>query len=662
MDKFVGKRLDGRYEIKEVIGVGGMAVVYKAYDNIEDRIVAIKILKEEFSSNEEFLRRFKNESKAIAVLSHPNIVKVFDVSFGEIFQYIVMEYIDGITLKTYIEQHGSLPWKDAANFTIQILRALQHAHDKGIVHRDIKPQNIMVLKDGTIKVTDFGIARFARNEYKTITDKAIGSVHYISPEQAKGELTDEKTDIYSVGVMLYEMLTGTLPFEAESAVSVAIMQLQSEPKLPSTINPSIPRGIEQITMRAMRKEANERYSSAAEMLRDLERFKRDPDLVFDTPVFVDDSPTKFVDDLNDNEDGDDEEDKSSDKAPIVPILTGIAVVFVVFLVVFGIFAANFLFGSSGESFPCPNLIGQKFDEVEESEDYTLEVVQDYRANTEYGVIFDQNPAAGKDIKKGTVIKIYVSMGGKTVKVPDVSNYDVSRATSILKTEGLEYEIVERPDENVAANTVIETSPARDSNVYVGTKITVYVSTGAPTVYVDLPDVRNVNIDDAKRLIEKAGLVVGTVTTVESDPEMKDIVISQDPTPSSSNKQAGKGTAVNLQIGSGEKTNKFTLTINLPNDYVSQYGKLSAWTSNGTVKQQESSELDFWNGSTYNFTFTTKDDTMSVLIKLNAKDSSSYDNYASFEIDCTTGTLMNTFYFSDYPKKSDDSSSSSSSSR
>ena len=226
MDKFVGKRLDGRYEIKEIIGVGGMAVVYKAYDNQENRTVAVKILKEEFISNEEFVRRFKNESKAIAMLSHPNIVKVYDVSFGDLIQYIVMEYIDGITLKEYIEHEGSLRWKDAVHFTIQILKGLQHAHDKGIVHRDVKPQNIMVLPDGTIKVTDFGIARFARSEQRTITDKAIGSVHYISPEQARGERTDEKTDIYSVGVILYEMLTGQLPFQAENAVSVAIMQLQ----------------------------------------------------------------------------------------------------------------------------------------------------------------------------------------------------------------------------------------------------------------------------------------------------------------------------------------------------------------------------------------------------------------------------------------------------
>lgn len=296
MDKYVGKRLDGRYEIKEVIGVGGMAYVYKAYDSIDDRTVAVKILKDEYLANEEFTRRFKNESKAIAILSHPNIVKVYDVSFGERLQYIVMEYIDGITLKEYIEQQQDIKWKEAVHFTVQILRALQHAHDKGIVHRDIKPQNIMLLPDGTIKVTDFGIARFSRNEIRatSATDKAIGSVHYISPEQARGDITDEKADIYSTGVMLYEMLTGRLPFEADSAVSVAIMQLQSEPKQPREINPSIPEGLEEITIKAMQKDPAKRYQSAAEMLYDIDEFKRNPSIHFEYKYFVDETPTRFV--------------------------------------------------------------------------------------------------------------------------------------------------------------------------------------------------------------------------------------------------------------------------------------------------------------------------------------------------------------------------------
>ncbi len=280
MDKYTGKKLDGRYEIRELIGVGGMANVYHCYDTIDAREVAIKILKDEFLDNEDFIRRFKNESKAIAVLNHPNIVRVYDVSFGDMIQYIVMEYIDGITLKEYIDMQKVLDWKETVHLTTQILKALQHAHENGIVHRDIKPHNIMLLQDGTIKVTDFGIARFSSNATRTMTEQAIGSVHYIAPEQARGEKTDGKTDIYSVGVMMYEMLTGTLPFDGDSAVSVALMQLQAKPKRPRDINPDIPEGLEEITIKAMQKNPKDRYHSAVEMLSDIERFRLNPSIRF----------------------------------------------------------------------------------------------------------------------------------------------------------------------------------------------------------------------------------------------------------------------------------------------------------------------------------------------------------------------------------------------
>ena len=280
MDKNIGKKLDGRYEITELIGVGGMAEVYKGVDVIDNKTVAIKILKKEFAENEEFLRRFRNESKAIAVLSHPNIVKIYDVGFSEKIQYIVMEYIDGITLKEYIEEEKVLSWKDTVHFVIQILRALQHAHDKGIVHRDIKPQNIMMFTDGTIKVMDFGIAKFAREEGKTATDQAIGSVHYISPEQASGNVTDAKSDIYSVGAMMYEMLTGRKPFDSDNPVAIAVMHMHDIPERPKQINPDIPDGLEEIVLRAMEKAPEDRYQTTAEMISDIEAFKADPHISF----------------------------------------------------------------------------------------------------------------------------------------------------------------------------------------------------------------------------------------------------------------------------------------------------------------------------------------------------------------------------------------------
>ena len=328
MDKYLGKKLDGRYEIMEIIGIGGMANVYKAYDTIEDRIVAVKILREEYMDNADMRRRFKNESKAMAVLNHPNIMRVYDVSFSDRLQSIVMEFIDGITLKEYIEQEKVLKWKEAVHFTVQILRALQHAHDKGIVHRDIKPQNIMLLSDGTIKITDFGIARFARSETRTLTDKAIGSVHYISPEQAAGDTIDARTDIYSVGVMLYEMLTGKVPFEADTPVSVALKQIQSKAVLPREVNPSIPEGLQEITMHAMEKDAGKRYQSAAQMLRDIDEFKRDPSISFEykylsAPLAHDDS--KYSDAIQNARRGK-KEKKKKDKprrAPVIPVLAGV---------------------------------------------------------------------------------------------------------------------------------------------------------------------------------------------------------------------------------------------------------------------------------------------------------------------------------------------------
>ena len=295
MDKYIGKRLDARYEVHELIGVGGMALVYKAYDVIESKVVSIKILKDEYFGNKEFMRRFKNESKAVSVLSHPNIVKVWNVSFGTNFQYIVMEYISGITLKEYMINNRKISWQNALKIIKQILSALSHAHSMGVVHRDIKPQNIMISDDGSIKVMDFGIARFFKNKTQTMTDRTIGSVHYISPEQAKGLPSNARSDIYSVGVILYEMLTGHLPFEADNAVSVAIMQMQVNPKPLRMIDPSIPSALEEITLKSMQKEEENRYSSAEDMLKDIFVFEENNDMKFGYQTcFIDDNPTRGI--------------------------------------------------------------------------------------------------------------------------------------------------------------------------------------------------------------------------------------------------------------------------------------------------------------------------------------------------------------------------------
>ena len=541
MDKYIGKRLDGRYEIREIIGVGGMAYVYKAYDTIDDRIVAVKILKEEFLNNEEFVRRFRNESKAIAILSHPNIVKVYDVSLGENLQYIVMEYIDGITLKEYMDQQKDIRWKEAVHFTVQILRALQHAHDKGIVHRDIKPQNIMLLSDGTIKVTDFGIARFSRQDLRaTSEDKAIGSVHYISPEQARGELTDEKADIYSVGVMLYEMLTGRVPFDADNAVSVAIMQLQSQPTRPRDINPDIPEGLEEITLKAMQKEPSERYQSAAEMLNDIDEFKRNPSIHFEYKYFVDETPTRFVDAISkvrgeNKEDEEEEEDDGDEKkSSFLPILAAIAgaVLLVCLLFVGAVFLMKVIKpGESAEEFRADNFVGMNYDEVISNPDYLrryefLDSITQFD-DSEAGTIIDQDVAPEHLVKVKCRIKLTVSKGPNMIQVPAVSEgEDRTTVYNRLNNAGFTVKEVRQSSDTVKEECVIRIDPAFPESCKKGTTIYMYVSNGPkPVEPVKVPDVTNISQADAIRMlaadnfvvkeeniivVNKAGYVTGTV--------------------------------------------------------------------------------------------------------------------------------------------------------
>ncbi len=602
MDKFVGKRLDGRYEIREIIGVGGMAVVYKAYDCIEDRIVAVKILKEEFISNEEFITRFKNESKAIAVLNHPNIVKVYDVSFGDLIQYIVMEYVDGITLKQYIERQQSLRWKDAVYLTIQVLRALQHAHDKGIVHRDVKPQNIMLLSDGTIKVTDFGIARFARSEHKTMTDKAIGSVHYISPEQARGELTDEKADIYSVGVMLYEMLTGQLPFEADSAVSVAIMQLQQDPVMPRDINENIPVGLEQITMHAMQKDVAKRYRSAAEMLRDLEEFRRSPDMVFEYTYFVDTEPTRFVDAVNegdlfgasaeqsrtvgDDDDYDYEDDE--EKSPVIPILAGVAIAFIIAAVVVGVLIFKSWSKDTTETVTVPNFIGMTVAdlEFEYGDDFVFDIEYQESDSVPAGTVMDQSIKENRTIKKTQTIKIVISRGTELITIPRLYNLSENEAKIQLKKLGFGYTFIKKYDSTVAVDQVISTNPAEGGKAYYGTVIDVYISMGPEIKYVDNIDCTGYSLADAKLKLEAAGLTVGEIT-YEDGGKQKDIVLSQTPD-YKSNPNIPKGTAVNLTVSTGKSSYTHILKVDdLPNNFKVNYKvKLEAYKGGQSYASQE----------------------------------------------------------------------------
>ena len=574
MDNYVGKRLDGRYEVQEIIGVGGMSVVYKAYDNVDDRIVAVKILKDEFSANDEFKRRFKNESKAIALLSHPNIVKVFDVNFGEKLQYIVMEYIDGITLKEYINKQGAITWNDALFFMTQILKAVQHAHDKGIVHRDIKPQNIILLSNGEIKVTDFGIARFSRSDTKTLTDEAIGSVHYISPEQAKGESTDERADIYSLGVVLYEMLAGTVPFEADSAVSVALMQLQADAKKLTDINEDIPLGLEQICIHAMQKNALDRYQTATEMLLDVEEIIKNPKVTFNYATKTDSNPTRVVkkkDIVPPETDEYDDEDEYVDPDRKKKIVTA-SIIGVILLVAAMVLLVMFVTNNVNKTtVKLENFVGASYDEIISSNAYDYEFIQETeKSETQTpGIVIGQKPEAGTKVQKGSTVTLTVAISADDIEIPNVYGLTESQAKEKLEQSKLtSYKVMTISSENVDEGKVVYTEPKAGTVASTDTEITIYISNGPSTTVIKtlkVPDVYGLSQSGARTFLEKYGFKNVTFSTQDS-PISKGTVISQEPAAGSS---AQEDDSIKVIISSGvtttttEKEVKVSITVKLP---------------------------------------------------------------------------------------------------
>lgn len=558
MDKYIGKKLEGRYEILELIGFGGMAIVFKAYDILENRYVAIKILKDEYLQSDDFKRRFRNESKAIAVLSHPSIVKVYDVNFSDNIQYIVMEYIDGITLKEYIEQQGVVKWKEAVHFTVQILRALQHAHDNGIVHRDIKPQNVMLLQDGTIKVMDFGIARFARETGRTMSDKAIGSVHYISPEQAKGDTTDEKTDIYAVGVMMYEMLTGKVPFDGDTAVSIAIKQMQIEPKRPSEINPDIPFGLEEIILRAMQKEPVMRYQTASEMLKDIDEFKKNPSVVFEYKYIGGDGTTKYFDKVSDTRVRA-EAEPAPKKSYLLNILAGVTAACVILACV-ALWVFYKASSSSVEELVLPNFIGMTVDQARnETQNKVNIIITEEQASTVYekGEIINQTPNHNTAVKINSNVKVVVSSGLQEIVMPDLINETSSVAKTRLNAMGIKNVVITRKiDENVKKGRIIMTEPAAETILQPGDEVVLYVSTGAPDVPIKVPNLLGLTEVQARSELGKLKLRVGTVELVDSSEE-RGTVIWQSVEEGETLEKQGK---VDIKISNGSASNGIEISI------------------------------------------------------------------------------------------------------
>ena len=568
MDNYIGRMLDNRYEILEVIGIGGMAVVYKARCHRLNRLVAIKILKDEFSQDAEFRRRFHAESQAVAMLSHPNIVSVYDVSHSGDTDYIVMELIDGITLKQYLEQKGNLNWREVLHFSTQIAKALEHAHGRGIIHRDIKPHNIMILKDGSVKVADFGIARITSAQ-STLTREALGSVHYISPEQARGSRVDKRTDLYSLGVVMYEMLTGRPPFDGDSPVAVAIQHINGTPVLPTELNPNIPKGLEQITMHAMTAALDQRYESATDMLYDLEEFRKNPNVVFDFTAGAVSDATHVMEPIK---------DKVQEPAAVRPTATHaqqkqartekrekepgskamvIAGVLGILLVVSGIF--YFLYSyfladmfTKTEEITLENYVGMDYETIPDTEDLEFVYEMNPSETVPQNEVYDQRPAAGTTVKVGSTVTLVISSGPANAEVHmpgGLVGQSVSHAQSILNGLGFVPQISRVYDDVVEEDIVMETDPAEGTLLTPGQTVILTVSNGPEEEKIKFPDLKGLPFEEALEKLEQSGFTEKPNYKYESEPNglPRDTVFYQSIDPGT---KVAKDTVVNLLLAEG----------------------------------------------------------------------------------------------------------------
>ncbi len=640
MDSNIGRKLDGRYEITELIGVGGMADVYKAIDVMENRTVAVKILKDEFSNSEEFLRRFRNESKAIALLSHPNIVKIYDVGFTDEIQFIVMEYIDGITLKEFIDQQGVLRWKDALHFITQILRALQHAHDKGIVHRDIKPQNIMLFSDGTIKVMDFGIARFARIDGKTLSDKTIGSVHYIYPEQARGDMTDERSDIYSVGVMLYEMLTGKKPFDGDNPVAIALKHMEEEAVSPRDIMPSIPEALEEIVIHAMEREPAKRYQSAAEMIKDIDRFKVDQSVVFGYRNSINSRTVSFAQEQENDQDDEyyeNDEEEENKRSYVVPILMAVTVAVVIIAAVLIAYFVIANFSSSKThtgNVEIKNFIGRNIVEVEQEYSGRLKFEKTEEYNDEYdeGIIFEQGQTAGTLVREGYTLTLKVSRGKRMIPVPDVKNKQSDIAESELTSAGFTPVLRETYDNDVAKGVVIRTEPSAGQEAASNSEVLVIVSKGPFESDLKVPSVIGLTKEKA----------IAKLTENKLEYQIEEIAHEGDKGKVIEQSIAGgqfvsKGTVITIFISTGEaETQSLTISMPMPNNIWGSY-VIEVYRDGNVIQTQSIADGAQVAGSNININVSgKKSETLSVKIT-NSSTYQSVSNYARYVVDYENGT-------------------------
>lgn len=614
MDQYIGRLLDDRYEILEIIGTGGMAVVYKARDHRLNRLVAVKILKDEFARDEEFRRRFRAEGEAVAMLSHPNIVQVYDVSASDSANYIVMELIDGISLKQYMEKKGVLNWKETLHFAMQIAKGLEHAHSRGIIHRDIKPHNVMVLKNGSVKVMDFGIAR-VMSKSNTLTKEALGSVHYISPEQAKGGHTDNRSDIYSLAVVMYEMMTGRPPYDGESPVAVAIQHINGGAPLPSTLNPNIPRGLEQIIMKGMALEVNDRYVSATEMLHDMEEFRQNPDMIFDYHTMVDDA-TRVLPNLSrgmttaekkvqaktgaapartssdsirlhqnaqagqDNESirraqqrrqaqqqqqrKEERKEERSRVATTAIVVCSAVTVIAIFIFLMALFNGALL-SKEKALVEVPYLEGSIYDESLASQypDFTIKLQQQYDDTKPKGEILHTEPTGGSKVVKGSELWITVSLGQR----PEAKTMDnfvgtsAEEAKSILLGQGFEPITRNEISYVYEAGQVIRTEPSAGTEMTAGQTVYIYVSTGPDVITAKMLNVMGLDVDKAKELLGQAGFSNIKTEEVESL-KPKGEVIHQS---AAKNAEIDVNTEIVLQISKGPEETTGPTQATTPKD-------------------------------------------------------------------------------------------------
>ncbi len=531
MDKYLGTMLDDRYEILEVIGTGGMAVVYKAMCHRLNRYVAVKILRDELANDEEFRQRFQTEAQAVAMLSHPNIVSVYDVSHSDDVEYIVMELIEGVTLMQYMKKKGALGWKEALHFAVQISKALEHAHEKGIVHRDIKPQNIMILKDGTIKVADFGIAALESAQEKK-SDQTVGSVHYIAPEQARGEQPDPRSDIYSLGVVLYEMLTGKMPYDGDTAEQVALKHITGHAVPPQELNPDIPEELAEITLKAMNADINARYQSASELLHDLEDFRKqqavanigsgsDDDIEILDVIPPDVRPLGKAGELSKEKYA-----RRRRRSKKVSILSGACGVLVFLIAVF-VFLWNYWLRdifSVAERINIPNFVGESYEDIVNSSEFkklfNFEVNYAIDPDVPEGQIISQEPEADRSmmvVPEGIDVSLTVSTGVRQTVIPDVTNKHYQEATIELQNAGFIVEIADtQASDSVTEDYVISTDPAPGEELAAGSTVFLTVSAGPSIKVVTMPNLVGSTEKDAISRIESSNLSYGDTTYIHSD--------------------------------------------------------------------------------------------------------------------------------------------------